>query len=134
MLRVLSHVPGKAEAVRALRWSRQGWPGCVPASPLPARELQPTWAAHVSAVPARATQRPLPPETAPLIASAEERADLLITLKRSFSANIQWLMVEQDNKASHDEKACKKATQPSSGNRRLLISRGEEGDNQNSNF
>jgi len=50
------------------------------------------------------------------MASGEERAGFLITLKRSLSANIQWLMVKQDNKASHDEKARRKATQPSSGN------------------
>lgn len=93
------------------------------------REQQPTWA-----VPARATQRPLPPETAPLRASEEERAGLLITLKRSFSANIQWLMMEQDNKASHNEKARRKATRPSSGNSRLLVSKEEERDNQNSNL
>lgn len=138
MLRALPHVPGNAEShcstgTEPVWLARMG-----PSQPAPgegtAREQQPTWAAHVSAVPARVTKRPLPPETAPLMASGEARASLLITLQRSFYASIQWLMVEQDNKASQDEKACRKATWPSSGNWRLLISRGEERDNQNSNF
>lgn len=68
------------------------------------------------AVPARATQRTLPPETAPLMTSGEEWAGLLLALKRSISASGQWLTVEQDNKARQDENRHRKATWPSPGN------------------
>lgn len=44
------------------------------------REQQPTWAAHIPAVPARATQKALLPETAAVRASGEERPGLLVTL------------------------------------------------------
>lgn len=119
MLRAMPHVPGKSEAIAALGQSQHGWPGCVPASPL---QIRGQWGnnssleLHMFAVPARATQRTLPPEAAPLMTSGEERAGFLIALKRSISASIQWLMVEQDNKASQDENRHRKATWSSPGN------------------
>lgn len=51
---------------------------------------------------------------------------------RLLSASIQWLMVEQDSKASQEEKVHRKATQLFSGSARLLVSREEKKKDQNS--
>lgn len=75
VLRALPHVPGKAEAVAALRWSQCDSPVC-PSQVTPGVLFQDS-----KGTTARLgctsfwcpTQRPLPPETAPLIASGEKR-------------------------------------------------------------
>lgn len=123
MLRALPHVPGKAEAVAAAGWSQCDWPMC-PSQVTPGDLFQDSKGTTVYlgctsfCCP---TQRPLPPETAPLIASGEERPSN--NASSFFSAGIQQLMVQQDSKASQEEKAHRKATQLFSGSSRLLVSR-----------
>lgn len=122
MLRALPHVPGKAEAIAAAGWSQCDWPMC-PSQITPGDLFQGSkGTAHLGCTSfCCPTQRPLPPETAPLMASGEERPPN--NTSRLFSAGIQWLMVQQDSKASQEEKAHSKATQLFSGSSRLLVSR-----------
>lgn len=126
MLKALPHVPGKAEAVAALGWSQCDWPLC-PSQVTPGDLSQDSkgTTAHLGCTSfCCPTQRPLPPENALLMACGEEGPPN--NTSRLLSASIQWLMVEQDSKASQEEKVHRKATQLFSGSARLLVSREEK--------
>lgn len=129
MLRALSHVPGKAEAVAAAGWSQCDWPMCSSqVTPGDLFQGSKGTTAHLGCTSFCCPT--LPPETAPLMASGDERPPN--NTPRLFSAGTQWLMVQQDSKASQEEKAHRKATQLFSGSSRLLVSREGKKENQNS--
>lgn len=105
-------IPRKAEAVAASwmeqRWSQCDWP-VSPSQVTPGDLFQDSkgTTAHLGCTSfCCPTQRPLPPETAPLMASGEERPPN--NTSRLYSASIQWLMVEQDRKQANKKKQTKK--------------------------